>query len=126
MNVPVRSYPLPTMAPDAPTGAFIAGEKVGQKVYANGAGPQQGQGMQPGMPGMPGGMPMQQGGMGMGMAGMGRGAPMSQQAAMLAQQNNTMDSIHRRGEREREVQRAAARAGGGGMVSQAFSLYFKV
>ncbi|KAK1235468.1 hypothetical protein PQX77_001305 [Marasmius sp. AFHP31] len=84
MNQPVRPYPLRHI--NEPS-LFIAGEKMGQKVYPPGAVPPQGGGRGgpggpgpgPGMPGAPG-MPMN----------------MHQQQAMLAQQNNRMDMMEAR------------------------------
>ncbi|KAL0577158.1 hypothetical protein V5O48_004835 [Marasmius crinis-equi] len=75
MNQPVRAYPLRPINEPA---LFIAGEKMGQKVYPPGAGPPPGGrgGPGPGMPGAPG-MPMN----------------MHQQQAMLAQQNNRMEMM---------------------------------
>ena len=86
MHQPVRPYPLRQINEPA---LFIAGEKMGQKVYPPGAVPPQagrggpvpgpGPGPGPGMPGAPG-MPMN----------------MHQQQAMLAQQNSRMEMIDAR------------------------------
>src|SRR6266567_3849926 len=84
MNQPVRAYPLRTV--NEP-GVFVAGDKSGQKSYPLG-GPMQmhGGGSGPStMPTAPIGMPMN----------------FSQQQALLAQQNGTLEAMERRRERER-------------------------
>ena len=72
---------------------YVSGDKLGQKVYQPGMGPMHGGSG-------PGGMPP---------ATIGIGMNFSQQQAMLAQQNQTMEALERRRERERERERAAQR-----------------
>ncbi|KAF9254608.1 hypothetical protein L218DRAFT_1082253 [Marasmius fiardii PR-910] len=93
MNQPVRAYPLRQVNEPA---LFIAGEKMGQKVYPPGVAPpshptahQGGAGPGHGT-GIGGGMPPH--GMQMGLA---------QQQAMIAQQNNRMEMMEARRERAR-------------------------
>ncbi|KAG7088958.1 hypothetical protein E1B28_012903 [Marasmius oreades] len=81
MNQPLRAYPLRPVNEPA---LFIAGEKIGQKVYPPGTVPPPGGGGGPGIVPIPG-MPMN----------------LSQQQAMLAQQNNRMDMLEARRDRER-------------------------
>ncbi|KAJ3868863.1 hypothetical protein EV359DRAFT_31371 [Lentinula novae-zelandiae] len=77
-NQPARMYPL-RQVNEPPM--FVAGEKLGQKVF-------------PGQGGMSGGMPSGSAGMGMGM---GMGAFNQQQAqALIAQQNSNMEMLEAR------------------------------
>ncbi|KAF8798883.1 hypothetical protein BYT27DRAFT_7121926 [Phlegmacium glaucopus] len=94
MNQPVRAYPLRTV--NEPS-VYVTGEKAGTKVYPPG-GPQMHGGA-----GGPASMPPTTIGLGMNL---------NQQQAMIAQQNNTMESLERRRERERERERARDRTGG--------------
>jgi Fungal domain of unknown function (DUF1750) len=86
LNQPVRSYPLRVV--NEPS-VYIAGDKMGQKVYASGTGPMHG--IPPSIP------PMQQPGMPMNF---------TQQQAMVAQQNNNMEMLERRREQERARNRS--------------------
>ncbi|KAG6845608.1 hypothetical protein H0H87_006661 [Tephrocybe sp. NHM501043] len=88
MNHPVRNYPLRIV--NEPS-VYVFGDKQGQKVFSSG-GP-----MQSAVP------PMQQPGMPMNF---------SQQQAMVAQQNSSMDQLDQR-RREQEL-RGRAQAGGPG------------
>ncbi|KAH9480580.1 SWI/SNF and RSC complexes subunit ssr4 [Psilocybe cubensis] len=110
MSQPVRAYPLmPVNEPPV----YVLGEKTGQKVYPGGVGPVGGgsssvgvgMGGNPMHPGNPvqGGLPPSA--MGMAVGGM---SFTQQQAALLAQQNSTMESLERRRERERAAAAAAA------------------
>ena len=98
MNQPVRAYPLRTV--NEPS-VYVMGEKAGTKVYPPGA-PQM-----PQMHGGPGGPAMPA----MPPTTIGLGMNLNQQQAMIAQQNNTMESLDRRRERERERARASNTAG---------------
>lgn len=90
MNQPARAYPLrPVNEPSV----YVAGDKLGQKVYTSGVNPMHGGSG-------PGPMPP---------ATIGIGMNFNQQQAMLAQQNSTMEALERRRERERERERAAQR-----------------
>ncbi|KAG6841024.1 hypothetical protein C0991_002572 [Blastosporella zonata] len=88
MNHPIRNYPLRIV--NEPS-IYVAGDKMGQKVYPPGAP------MQSAVPSM------QQPGMPMNF---------NQQQAMVAQQNNNMDLLEQR--RREQEQRARAQAGGPG------------
>lgn len=99
MNQSVRAYPLRTV--NEPS-VYVTGEKAGTKVYPQG-GPQM-----HGGPGGPASMPPTTIGLGMNL---------NQQQAMIAQQNNTMESLERRRERERERERARDRTGSAAGVS---------
>ncbi|PPR00439.1 hypothetical protein CVT24_004500 [Panaeolus cyanescens] len=91
MNQPVRTYPLRMVNEPA---VYVVGEKAGQKA------------MPPGQGGIGGGS-----GMPPNMISIGN-MSMSQQHAMLAQQNNQMESLERRRERERAMrERSASNAG---------------
>lgn len=109
LNSPVRQYPLRQLT-ELPV--YVMGDKAGQKVYPQSAGPPPPQGPmgmnpqamgmnQPGMGMAPQGMPPQA--MGMNPQGIG----MSPQA-MLAQQNSNMESLERRRERERVRERSGS------------------
>ena len=102
INQPVRAYPLrPVNEPSV----YVTGDKAGTKVFP------------PGVPQMHGGpvgpTPMPPTTIGLGMN-------VNQQQAMIAQQNNTMESLERRRERERERERARDRAGSAAGVSALF------
>ncbi|KAG5652971.1 hypothetical protein H0H81_002869 [Sphagnurus paluster] len=86
MNQPVRNYPLRVVNEPA---IYVAGEKMGHKVYPPGAAPT-------GPSGVP---PVPQPGMPMGFA---------QQHAMVAQQNNNMEMLDRRREQERARNRSGS------------------
>jgi hypothetical protein len=88
LNQPVRTYPLRVV--NEPS-VYIAGDKMGQKVYPQGAGPMHG--IPPPIP------PMQQPGMQMNF---------SQQQAMVAQQNSNMEILERRREQERARNRSGS------------------
>ncbi|KIJ61081.1 hypothetical protein HYDPIDRAFT_159917 [Hydnomerulius pinastri MD-312] len=105
LNSPVRQYPL-RQVNDPPV--YVMGDKAGQKVYPPGAGapPPQGQ------------MGMNSPGMGMNQQAMNPQAMgMSPQAmamnpqAMIAQQNNNMEALDRRRERERTRERSGSMGG---------------
>ena len=102
LNQPVRTYPL--RAVNEPS-VYIAGDKMGQKVYPPGPGAVHGvpSSIPPMQP--PGVMPMN----------------FSQQQAMVAQQNSNMEMLERR----REQERARNRSGSTGAVSPCltFSLF---
>lgn len=89
-HIPVRSYPLrPVNEPDV----FVIGPRSGEKVPRGSHAPNGAmRGPPPGMQGGP---------------VMGMGGNMSQQAAMLAQQNNNMEMLDRRRARERDMRAAA-------------------
>lgn len=89
MSQPIRAYPL---LPVNEASVYVLGEKAGHKVYPGG-------GQMHGNPGQ-GAMPP---------ATIGLGMNYSQQQAMLAQQNSTMESLERRRERERERERTGQR-----------------
>ncbi|KAF9561307.1 hypothetical protein CPC08DRAFT_664416 [Agrocybe pediades] len=84
LNQPVRNYPLRPVNEPA---VFIAGEKAGQKVFPPGSQMHASSGPPP--------------------ATIGLGMAYTQQQAMLAQQNSTMEALERRRERERQQERAA-------------------
>lgn len=86
MNQPVRAYPLRTV--NEPS-VYVMGEKAGTKVYPSG-GPQI-----PQMHSAPGGSAS------MPPTTIGLGMNLNQQQAMIAQQNNTMESLERRRDRDR-------------------------
>lgn len=92
LNQPVRTYPLRVV--NEPS-VYIAGEKMGQKVYPQGAGAMHG--VPPPVPPMQPGMPMN----------------FSQQQTIVAQQNSNMEMLERR----REQERARNRSGSTGVVS---------
>lgn len=92
LNQPVRTYPLRVV--NEPS-VYIAGEKMGQKVYPPGGGAMHG--VPPVVPPMQPGMPMN----------------FNQQQAMVAQQNTNMEMLERR----REQERARNRSGSTGVVS---------
>lgn len=84
MNQPARHYPLRMV--NEPS-VYVSGEKMGQKVFPPGGGPP-----------MPSSAPpIQQPGMPMNF---------TQQQAMVAQQNNSMEMLERRREQERARTRA--------------------
>ncbi|GLB38590.1 putative fungal domain of unknown function (DUF1750) [Lyophyllum shimeji] len=88
MNQPVRNYPLRIVNEPA---VYVAGEKMGTKVYPPGGAP------------MPSAAPpMQQPGMAMNF---------SQQQAMVAQQNSSMEMLERRREQERARNRSGSTSG---------------
>ena len=91
MNQPVRTYPL--RAVHEPS-VYVAGDKMGQKVYPPGSGPMHG------VP--PPGPPMSQPGMVMNF---------NQQQAMVAQQNTNMEILERRREQERARNRSGSTTG---------------
>ncbi|KAF8158213.1 hypothetical protein B0H34DRAFT_445707 [Crassisporium funariophilum] len=93
MNQPIRGYPLRSV--NEPS-VYVTGEKMGQKVYPPGSGPMH---AGPGPASMP-------------PATIGLGMNFNQQQAMVAQQNNTMETLERRRERERERERAARERSG--------------
>ncbi|KZT69605.1 hypothetical protein DAEQUDRAFT_726590 [Daedalea quercina L-15889] len=80
LNQPVRNYPLRPINEPA---LFVVGEKMGQKVYPN----------QHQAPAERSGPP----GMGMGFGGIGN------PQAMLAQQNNNLEALERRSQRDRSA-----------------------
>lgn len=88
MNQPVRPNPIrPINEPPM----YVAGEKMGQKVYPPGVGPIHG------------------GSSNMVPPTIGMGMNFNQQQAMLAQQNNNMEALEqRRRERERQQQQERA------------------
>ncbi|KAF9485907.1 hypothetical protein BDN70DRAFT_870852 [Pholiota conissans] len=91
MNQPVRLTPMRSINEPA---MFVAGDKIGQKVYPPGVGPMHGGGG--------GASNMVQPPIGMGMN-------FEQQRAMLAQQNSSMEALEqRRRERERQQQQERA------------------
>ncbi|PPQ67974.1 hypothetical protein CVT25_000454 [Psilocybe cyanescens] len=90
MSQPIRAYPL---LPVNEASVYVLGEKAGHKVYPGGGGQMHGN---PGQGAMP-------------PATIGLGMNYSQQQAMLAQQNSTMESLERRRERERERERTGQR-----------------
>ncbi|KAG6808775.1 hypothetical protein H0H92_002955 [Tricholoma furcatifolium] len=91
MNHPVRNYPLRVVTEPA---VYVAGEKMGQKVFPPGTNP-----MQSSAPPLaPPGMPMN----------------FAQQQAMIAQQNSNMELLE---QRRREQERARVQAGMPGHVS---------
>ncbi|KNZ73233.1 SWI/SNF and RSC complexes subunit ssr4 [Termitomyces sp. J132] len=93
MNHPVRNYPLRIV--NEPS-VYVAGEKMGQKVY-------------------PAGGPMQSSAPAMQQPGKKKRMPMnfSQQQAMVAQQNTNMELLdQRRREQEQRVRAQASAAGG--------------
>ncbi|TFK74744.1 hypothetical protein BDN72DRAFT_868414 [Pluteus cervinus] len=87
INQPVRPYPLPQVTNPA---VFVMGEKAGQKIYPQGAGPTHTSAAPMPPPGMP--------------------INFSQQQAMVAQQNSAMEAMERRRERERARERSASSA----------------
>jgi len=87
LNQPVRTYPLRVV--NEPS-VYVAGEKMGQKVYPPGAGAMHG--IPPAVPPMQPGMPMN----------------FSQQQAMVAQQNSSMEMLERRREQERARNRSGS------------------
>ncbi|KAG6870998.1 hypothetical protein C0995_009095 [Termitomyces sp. Mi166 len=88
MNHPVRNYPLRIVNEPA---VYVAGEKMGQKVYPP-SGPMQSSAPAMQQPGMP--------------------MNFSQQQAMVAQQNTSMELLEQR--RREQEQRARAQAGATG------------
>ncbi|KAF8073561.1 hypothetical protein FPV67DRAFT_752959 [Lyophyllum atratum] len=88
MTQPVRNYPLRIVNEPA---VYVSGDKMGQKVYPPGTAP-----VQSSAP------PMQQPGMPMNF---------SQQQAMVAQQNSSMEMLERRREQERARNRSGSTSG---------------
>ncbi|KIK91962.1 hypothetical protein PAXRUDRAFT_830405 [Paxillus rubicundulus Ve08.2h10] len=102
LNSPVRQYPLRQIT-EPPM--YVMGDKVGQKAYPPGAGPPPPQGPR----GMnPQAMGMNQQGMSPQAMGMSPQTMGMNPQAMIAQQNNNMEALERRRERERARERSGS------------------
>ncbi|KAF9219133.1 hypothetical protein BS17DRAFT_789878 [Gyrodon lividus] len=117
LNTPVRQYPLRQITEPS---VYVMGDKAGQKVYPPGAGPPPPQGpmgMNPQAMGMnqqatnPQAMAMNQQAMNVQAMGMSPQTMVMNPQAMIAQQNNNMEALERRRERERARERSGSMGG---------------